>query len=189
LTYRRRTGDRSRIERRRDERLGRDPLVLEDQVHEGVDQREVRERLREVPEVTAGVRFDLLGIQQERAREGQQLLAQGAGTGELPDVGESRDQPERADREGPFLTGEAVIGLLDAVAQDEVVFGEFIGDGQHGRLDALVLGRQESDQRYQQQRSVERLRVVVLAEDAAVIGAFRADIRVNLVRRFSPPGR
>jgi len=131
-------------------RLGRDPLVLEDQVHQGVDERQVGEGLREVSEVPAGVRFYLLGVEQQRACQGQQLLAQGAGPGELADVSEGRYQPERADREGPFLAFGAVIGFLDAVAQHEVVFGELVGDGQYGCPDALVIGGQESDQRYQQ---------------------------------------
>ena len=51
-------------------------LLGADDVHHGVDQRQVGERLREVPEVTAGARFDLLGVEVQRAGEGQQSLAQ-----------------------------------------------------------------------------------------------------------------
>jgi hypothetical protein len=42
---------------------GGDTLVLADQVHAPVDERQVREDLGEVPRVLAGVRFYLLGVQ------------------------------------------------------------------------------------------------------------------------------
>jgi len=44
-------------------------------VHARVDERQVREDLGEVPKVEAGVRFYLLGVQQQRAGAGRQLLA------------------------------------------------------------------------------------------------------------------
>src|SRR5688500_10455329 len=56
-----------------------DLLLGADHVHDGVDQREVREGLGEVAEVAAGARVDLLRVQAERARVGEQLLAQVAG--------------------------------------------------------------------------------------------------------------
>ena len=69
-------------------------LVLADQVHDGIDQRKVGEGLREVPQVTAGMRVDLLGIQEQRTGLGEQLLAQRPGAGHLPDLGQRGDQPE-----------------------------------------------------------------------------------------------
>ena len=57
-------GSSSAVERR----LGGGELVVgADHVHDGVDQREVRERLREVAEVPAGARVDLLGVELQRA--------------------------------------------------------------------------------------------------------------------------
>ncbi len=47
-------------------------------MHQGVDKGEVRERLREVAEMTAAHRIELLGVQAERAGQGEQLLAEGA---------------------------------------------------------------------------------------------------------------
>ena len=44
-------------------------------MHARVDERQVREDLGEVPKVEAGVRFYLLGVQQQRAGAGRQLLA------------------------------------------------------------------------------------------------------------------
>src|SRR5215217_2027564 len=65
-----------RIARERRE-LGRERLLGVDHVHHGVDQRQVRERLREVAQVAARARVDLLGVQAEVARVGEPLLAQG----------------------------------------------------------------------------------------------------------------
>src|SRR5262249_27826832 len=97
------------------------PLVFPDQVHDRVDQREVRERLGEVAEVQSTVRIDLLGVEAELAGVGEQLRAEGAGPIDLSDLGQGRDQPERADGEGALLADEAVVRLLDPVAQDEVL--------------------------------------------------------------------
>ena len=47
-----------------------------DDVEDGVDQREMRERLRKVAQLLAAVRVDLFGIELQRASEGQQLGAQ-----------------------------------------------------------------------------------------------------------------
>ena len=121
----------------RERRLVRRELgVGADDVHDGVDEREVRERLREVPEVAPGSRVDLLRVEQQRAREAQHPLAQLAGQRRLADLGERAHEPERADRERPLLAGQAVVGLLDLVAQHEAVDGQLVGDGHHGRADA-----------------------------------------------------
>src|SRR4029079_7962838 len=48
-----------------------------DHAHERVDQREVRESLREVAEMAPARRLDLLCVQLKRTGEGEQLLAQG----------------------------------------------------------------------------------------------------------------
>ena len=47
-----------------------------DDVDHGVDQRQAGEGLREVSQVPSGMRLDLLGVQVQRAGEGQQPLAQ-----------------------------------------------------------------------------------------------------------------
>ena len=52
---------------------------------------------------------------------------------------------------------------------------------QHGRAHALVVRRQEADERDQQRRGVERVGVVVLAEDAALVDAALEDVRADLV--------
>ena len=161
-------------------------LVGPDHVHDRVDQRQVRERLREVPEVAAARRLDLLGVEAERAGERQQPLAQLAGAAAVADLRQRGDEPERADREAALLAREAVVGLLRAVAQHEPVVGQLVGHRQHGRADARVVGRQEAHQRHQQHGGVERGRVVVLGEHAAVVERVLADVGVDLRRARRP---
>ena len=113
-------------------------LIRPDDVHHGVDEREVGERLREVAQVASAVRLDLLGVEQQRAGVGEQLLAQRPGPVQLADLGERRDEPERADRERALLTRQPVVGLLHAVAQHQAVDRQLVGDRQDGRPHALV---------------------------------------------------
>ena len=89
-------------------------LVGADHVHHGVDQRQVGERLREVAQVPAAARVDLLRVQVQRRRVAEQLLAQVAGQRVLADLAQRADEPERADRERPLLAVQPVVGLLDA---------------------------------------------------------------------------
>jgi hypothetical protein len=128
-------------------------LILLDQMHHGVDQRQMRERLREVPEMQTAVRIDLLGIQKQRAGIGKELCAQRAGAAELADLRQRRDQPERADRKRALLAAEAVVGLLDAIGENQFILGQLVGDRQYGGSDALVFGRQEPQQSDQQRRA------------------------------------
>ena len=151
-----------------------------------VDQRQVRERLREVAEVAARLVVELLGEQAERAGVRQQPLAQRPGSPELADLDQRRDEPERADQEASLLAGEAVVGLLDAVAEHEPVLGQLVGDRQHRVADPRVVGRQEAHQRHQQQRGVERVGLVVLDEDAALVDPVGADVGVDLVGDRAP---
>ena len=65
------------------ERLG---FVGTDHVHDGVDQRQMRERLREVAEVTAGTRIDLLGVEPQRRGVAEQTFAEFTGALQLADL-------------------------------------------------------------------------------------------------------
>ena len=107
--------------RRHDLELGGQLLVGADDVHDGVDQREVGERLREVAQVPAAVRVDLLGVEPERAGERQELLAQRAPVTSSP-ISTSADTSQNEQmREAALLAGEPVVGVLDAVAQHQPV--------------------------------------------------------------------
>ena len=140
-------------------------LLVGDHVGDGVDQRQVGERLREVAEVAAAGGVELLGVEVERAGGLEQPLAELAGALALADLRERRDQPEGADQEGALLAAEAVVGLFDLVAEDEPVLGQVLGDRLDRRPHPRVVGGQEAEQRDQQGRGVERVGVVVLAED------------------------
>ena len=133
--------------------------------------------------------IDLLGVEEQRARVREQLLAQRPGPIELPELCQGGDQPERADRERSLLAAEAVLGFLDPVPQHQLVLGELVGDGQDGRADPVIAGRQEADERDQRQRGVQRRGLVMLAEHPAVVGAVGAHVGVDLGGRLPPARR
>jgi hypothetical protein len=89
-------------------------------VHHSVDQRQMGEGLREVAEVAAVLSVDLLGVELEWTGEGEQPFAELTGAPVLPDGRQRGDQPERADRKSALLAAEAVVGLLDPIAQDQL---------------------------------------------------------------------
>ena len=128
------------VERRLRERP---PLIGADHVHHRVDQSQVRERLREVAQVPAGSWVDLLGVEAERAGIAEHALAEIARLVEFVDLNQGRHEPERADQEGPVPALEAVVGLLGAVAADEPLVGQLLGDRHHGIAHALIRRRQE----------------------------------------------
>src|SRR6478735_2988601 len=100
----------------------------QDEATRRLDHREMRERLREVAEVVTGLGVELLGVETERRRDADQSLQQVTRALLLADDGEGRDQPERADQERALLARQSVVGLVGAVAQDESVFGQIVGD-------------------------------------------------------------
>src|SRR5207253_912245 len=95
-------------------------------VYDRVDQRQMGERLREVAQVPAGVRVDLLGVEVQRAGEGQQPLAEPPGPRQLADLDERGHQPERADRERTLLAGQPVVARVGDITQYEPVAGQLV---------------------------------------------------------------
>ncbi|HEY6315789.1 MAG TPA: hypothetical protein VIY52_33955 [Streptosporangiaceae bacterium] len=75
-----------------------------------LNERQVREGPGEVPKVPAAVRFYLLGVQQQRAGVGRQLLAQRRGGARLPDLGERRDHRSRPSEKLRQAALEAING-------------------------------------------------------------------------------
>ena len=94
-----------------------------------------------LPRCRAGLGVELLGVEPERRGDPQQPLHQVARPLLLADDRQRGDEPERADEERPLLAGQAVVGLVGAVAQDEPVLGQLVGDRQDGRAQALVVSR------------------------------------------------
>ena len=70
------------------EQLAAGLLLVPDHVHDRVDEGQVGERLREVAQVPAGPRVDLLRVKQQRAGVGQHLLAEVPGPPVLTDLGQ-----------------------------------------------------------------------------------------------------
>ncbi len=124
----------------------------------------MRERLREVAQVAAGARVELLRVEPQRRCDPQQPLHHVPGPLALADDRERGHEPERADQEAPLLARQAVVGLAGAVAQHEAVLGQVVGDREHALVQALVVRRQEAEERRQQRRGVQRLGLVVLAQ-------------------------
>ena len=149
----------------------------------------MRERLRVVPQMVPAAGVQFLGVQMQRACQRQELLAQAARPLLFADQRQGRDQPERADREGPFVSFQAVIGRFDAVPEHQAVTGKLIGDGQDGGAHPLVGGREKPGQRDQQRRRVKPGRSVVLHEHAAAVDPAGADLGVDLVGGLAPAGR
>ena len=83
-----------------------------------------------------------------------------------PTIASAETSQNEQIRNVPSLPGEAVVGLVGAVAQDEAVLGQVVGDRVDRRAQALVVGGQEAEDRREQRRRVERVGLVVLAQDA-----------------------
>jgi len=129
------------------------------------------EGLREVSQMPARARLDLLGVEVQRAGERKQPLTKMFGAADLADLDQSRYQPKRADGECAFLTDKPVVGLLDAVPQHQTLFGELIGNGQHSGPHPRVVRRQEASQHHLQQRGVQPVAAVALGEHAPRVHA------------------
>ena len=138
-----------------------------------------------LPRCLPVLRVELLGVQAQRRGDAEQALHQIAGALAVADDRERRHEPERADQEAALLARQAVVGLVGAVAQDEAVLGQVVGDRLDGLSQALVVTRQETEERRQQGGRVERVRVVVLAQHAVAHAVFE-DVRLDLVGGGAP---
>jgi hypothetical protein len=142
--------------------------------------------LREVAQVTGRLGLELLCIEPERRGDAEQALHQVTGALLFSDDRQSRNEPERADQECALLAGEAVVGFVGLVAEDEPVLGQLLGYGQDCLVQAIVVPRQEAEERRQQRRGVQRIGVVVLSQHSAIAHATRKDVLPDLVRRGGP---
>ena len=110
-----------------------------------------------------GIRVELLGIEAEGRGDPEQPLHQIPGSLQLSDDRERRHKPERADQERSLFAGEAVVGLIGAVTQDEAVLGQILGDCENSIPQAFVVICEEIEAPSQQRRGIKRIRLVVLA--------------------------
>ena len=142
--------------------------------------------MREVSQVPPGIRVELLGIKAEGRGDPEQPLHQVTCSLQLSDDRERRHKPERADQERSLLTGEAVVGLIGAVTQDEAVLGQLLGDCENSIPQAFVVMCEKLEAPRQQCRGIECVRLVVLAQHASVADAVCKDVGPDLIRRCAP---
>src|SRR5581483_6953420 len=147
-----------------------------------VDQRQVRETLREVAEELAARGVDLLRVEADVVRELEQLLHRLARLLDAADARERLDEPERAREE------RALLPLLAAVAVEEWAAGAERGaDRVDRRARARVVRLQEAGADREQHRRVEFLgagveRVAPLLRGPAAV----VDPRTDLLRLLAP---
>src|SRR5690242_14111395 len=98
----------------------------------------MRERLREVPKLSAAHRLDLLAEEAQRGSVRQHALAELPRPLCLTDLRQGRREPERADGERPLPAGEAVLRLVDPVAEHESVLLELLRDREDRGTNPLV---------------------------------------------------
>src|SRR5712691_200411 len=91
------------------------------EVMRGVDERDVRERLREVADLAAAARVVLLGQQADVVAQREDPLEQRARLVDAPEQHVRVGEPEAARDEHPFARRQAVLGFTGAVPDDEAV--------------------------------------------------------------------
>src|SRR5262249_34736708 len=100
----------------------------------GVDEADVRERLREVAQEGAASGVDLLGVEADVVGEGQEVVEPLAGRPELPHPRQHLDRPEAAESEGRLAAGQAV--RPRRIAIEESVPLELAVEAREGRGEA-----------------------------------------------------
>src|SRR3954454_8062874 len=145
------------------------------------DQRQVRKRLRRVPDQPVVHLVVLLGEQAEVALEREQPVEQRLSLVAATDQREVDHQPEAAGEERALAWRETVGGVLVGdVPHHEPVLDQIALDRLDGPDDARILWRQKADLRDQQQRRIELIRPVELRERVAFrVEALTADLLVH----------
>jgi hypothetical protein len=144
------------------------------------------EGLREVADVAARPRVELLGVQAEGTGGGKEPLAQPARPSQVADLRQRRHQPEGATHERAFGADQPVVDLVGVIAPQQAVDRQLVGDGMHGCHDPWVVRGKEPKQREEQQRGIECVGVTVLCEHTAIVDRLVADLRVDLVGGGTP---
>src|SRR3954451_18773924 len=102
-------------------------LPLLPRLHEtqrGGEERDVRQRLREIAEQLAGMHVDLLGEQSDVVAAADDVVEERAGFIDAAGQRERFDEPEAAGEERAFAGWKAVVGLARVVAVDQAGMAE-----------------------------------------------------------------
>ena len=93
-----------------------------------MDERDGRDRLREIPDQPPGDRGVFLGEQPEVLRQGQQAVEQPVRVVDSAEQREVVDEPEAAREEGAFAGRQAVVVFGRVIAQHEAVVHQAVLD-------------------------------------------------------------
>src|SRR5215211_8006381 len=122
-----------------------------------VDQRQVGKRLGEVADQPLCARVVLFAEQPHVVTQREQPLEEFLGLVPPADAPQCNDHPEAADQERALASGEAVVGLVRTVAQDEAVLGQLIADRLDGTDHPFVVVGQKADARDEQRARIQSL--------------------------------
>jgi hypothetical protein len=152
-------------------------------------EREVRERLREVPEHPAGDRVVFLREQTDVVRQSDEPLEERMCVVVPAEQLVAVAEPERAREEHTLAARQPVgiVGVVRAVAEHEAVPEQLALDRLDRPADARIRSRQEADEWDQQEARVELRRAVRLRERAELlVEALLADLSVDPLTQVAP---
>ncbi len=161
-------------------------LIRFDHVQDGVDERQVRERLGEVAEVTSRSSGRALR-RRARARSPRRSTSRSSSRARSSSpisTSAETSQNEQTVKRPLALAVDAVVGLLGAVAVDEGSVGQVVGDREHRRADPLVV-RSARSRAWAAAAATRRARRSVGLGEAAAVARRRSRRR----RRGSPGPR
>src|SRR5215212_3179330 len=155
----------------------------------GLDERQVRERLRKVAELHLGPRILFFAQKAEIVTQSEQAIEQRLRFVQPALHGEDFDQPERASQEDTFTRRQPIdmLLLLASVAKQETVDTQLASDRLDGRDESRIVRRQEADDRHEQDAGVELVRSVRLGEGLlALTPTVPEHLIPDLVTELSP---
>jgi hypothetical protein len=128
--------------------LGRS--VCPRQIVRGIDQSDVRERLRKVSDLASGSGIIFFCQQSNIVAQAQQPLKHRPSVfiATLQDV--IVGKPKAASKKGAFVPGQTVDFALGILARHKAIPQQKVFDGRHGSHDPGVISWQEADQRQEQ---------------------------------------
>src|SRR5262245_422924 len=140
--------------------------ALAAEIERRADDRDVGERLREIPELSFRPRVVLLGQEADVVAQREQSLEEPPRVVMAAEEQVDVDEPEAARDERALAGGKAVVGFPAVVAQHQAVHEETLLDLLDCAAHAGIARRQEADHGNQERARVDELRAVRLHERA-----------------------
>ena len=159
------------------------------QIKRTVDETDVAEGLRKIPQHPAGERIDLFSEQPHVVAAGHQTIKHlpRFHMAALQDV--IIDEPEAASQKSAFAFGKPVSGVIGLVAQDEfAVDQQFFLDGAQRSAHPRIGCGKKADERDQQQAGVEPLGAIGLHKAVKIpVETALTDLGMDFVGDLAPP--